>query len=79
MAVARAMKRYEDELYEEWLDSVSATLPGLLKKTVLTKPPSAPLALASSHSLQHLESRSGTRPHSRAEYSYLFPPGNSFA
>ncbi len=86
MAVARSMKRYEDELYEEWLETVASTLPGLLKRTVLTKPPSTPLAPSSSHSL-NLDSRTGSRagsragsrsagsrPASRMTYSYLFPP-----
>lgn len=70
------MKQYEDELYEDWLEGVSATLPGLLKKTVLTKPSAIPLTATSSHSLHNMDSRSGSRPHSRTDYSYIFPPGN---
>lgn len=74
LAVARSMKHYEDELYESWLDTVSATLPGLLKRTVLAKPPAHTAASSSSNSLHRLESWSGSRPGSRIDYSFLFPP-----
>lgn len=75
LTVARSMKRYEDEIYEDWLEAVASTLPGLLKKTVLAKPPATPIVLSSSHSLQRLDSRTGSRPTSKLDYSYLFPPG----
>ena len=39
LTVARSMKSYEDELYTGWLETVESTLPDLLKKTVLCKPP----------------------------------------
>ena len=73
--MARAMKHYEDELYEDWMDAVASTLPGLLKRTVLAKPPAATAASSSSHSLPHIDSRPGSRPASRTDYSYIFPPG----
>ena len=81
------MKRYEDDLYEDWLETVASVLPSLLKRTVLSKPPSSgygtSVAASSSHSLQHVESRTesrtgarsaSSRPASRLTYSYLFPP-----
>lgn len=68
------MKHYEDELYEEWLDAVSSTLPGLLKRTVLAKPPAIPITPSSSHSLHALDSRTGSRPPSKSDYSFMFPP-----
>ena len=68
------MKHYEDQLYESWLDTVAATLPGLLKKTVLTKPPSHAIGSSSSHSVSRPESHSASRPGSRIDYSFLFPP-----
>ena len=39
LTVARSMKSYEDELYQGWLETVESTLPELLKRTVLCKPP----------------------------------------
>ena len=80
LSVARSMKRYEDELYEDWMDTVASILPGLLKKTVLTKPPTPAATSSSSHSLEsRVGSRTGarsagSRPASRMTYSYLFPP-----
>ena len=71
LAVARSMKQYEQELYGEWLESVDATLPGLLKRTVLTKPPSIPFSL----SVQHTPMPGDSRSASRADYSHLLPPG----
>jgi len=65
------MKQYEQELYGEWLESVDATLPGLLKRTVLTKPPTTPFPL----SLQHTPIPGDSRCTSRADYSHLLPPG----
>lgn len=61
------MKQYEDSLYEEWLESVGAILPILLKKTVLVKPTAL--------SVHSMDSRSGSRMSSRADYSYLLPLG----
>ena len=75
LAVARSMKQYEDDLYENWYEVVGSILPGLLKKTVLIKPPSS--LVNSCHSLQHMESHStGSRPQSKMmDYSYLLPAG----
>lgn len=62
------MKQYEDDLYESWIETVSATLPSLLKKTVLTKPPPPQVIGVSTHSM-------GSRPTSRIDYSFMLPPG----
>lgn len=42
------MKSYEDDLYTGWFEMVEATLPDLLKKNVLCKPPCTVL-----HSVSH--------------------------
>ncbi len=36
--VARAIKEYEDGLYNQWVDNINTTLPSLLKKPLLIKP-----------------------------------------
>ncbi len=74
------MKLYEDQIYESWLEVVTTSLPGLLKRTVLTKPPTAlPIDSSLAQTLQRVESRAGSRPESRVDYSYLLPPGESNA
>ena len=73
LAVARSMKQYEDELYSEWMDSVESTLPVLLKRTVLAKPPPVPTPLPRSTAQTPVSWDS--RAPSRADYSHLLPPG----
>ena len=36
--VAKQMKAYEDQLYEQWKESVEHILPGLLRRNLLVKP-----------------------------------------
>ena len=36
--VAKQMKAYEDQLYEQWKEGVEQILPGLLRKNLLVKP-----------------------------------------
>ena len=38
MGVAKKMKAYEDELYEQWKVNVEMVLPNLLKRNLLIKP-----------------------------------------
>lgn len=38
MSVAKQMKVYEDELYEQWKNQVEGVLPALLKRNLLIKP-----------------------------------------
>ncbi len=63
--MARSIKSYEDELYTDWIESVEATLPDLLKKTVLSKPPPP----VSHSSIMTPASDSASRPVSRIEHS----------
>ena len=71
LIVARSMKSYEDDLYTEWIETVEATLPDLLKRTVLCKPP-PPL----SRSLAQTPASSyASRPVSRVDHSHIVPPG----
>ena len=77
LAVARSMKQYEDELYSEWKDGVENTLPVLLKRTVLAKPPPIPTPLPRSTAQTPISWDS--RATSRADYSHLLPPGEELA
>ena len=61
------MKKFEDDVYEEWLGSVGGTLPGLLKKTILARPS------VSVQSVDSLVIGSGTP--SRADNLNLSAPG----
>ena len=36
--VAKQMKAYEDQLYEQWREGVEHILPGLLRRNLLVKP-----------------------------------------
>ena len=36
--VAKQMKSYEDQLYEQWREGVEHILPGLLRRNLLVKP-----------------------------------------
>lgn len=73
------MKRYEDELYSQWLEKVEATLPHLLKRTVLTKPPSAPIVQPPVPTPVSGEtSRTGSRPTTVMDFSYIIPPGTLY-
>ena len=38
LCVAKQMKAYEDQLYEQWRENVEAVLPALLKRNLLIKP-----------------------------------------
>ena len=70
LVVARAMKAYEDGMYQEWLETVEGTLPGLLKRTVLTKPPPTPLLLTAATTPLPGDSRDA----SRLDFSHILPP-----
>ncbi|PIK48528.1 putative dynein heavy chain 10, axonemal isoform X3 [Apostichopus japonicus] len=43
LGVARQMKEYEDKKYDHWQEHVTAILPGLLKRNLLTKPDVIPI------------------------------------
>ena len=40
LSVAKQMRAYEDQLYEQWRQQVEAALPSLLKRNLLAKPAS---------------------------------------
>ena len=66
------MKQYEDELYAQWIAGIEETLPLLLKKSVLSKPPPTPLPAATAQTPMPGDSRSTSRA---ADYSHILPPG----
>ena len=70
------MKHYEDELYRQWLERVEATLPNLLKKTVLSKPPCTPTVRSSVQTpVSGDTSRTASRPATVMDFSHIIPPG----
>ena len=71
LAVARSMKAYEDDRYSEWLENVETSLPVLLKKTVLTKPPIHQPSMPRSRTPA---SNVDSRAVSRMDFSYILPP-----
>ena len=74
------MKQYEDELYSQWLERVEATLPNLLKRTVLCKPPSTPTVQSSVHTpVSGDSSRTASRAATVMDFSHIIPPGTHFS
>ena len=70
------MKQYEDDLYNHWLEKVEANLPNLLKRTVLSKPPSTPGVHSSVHTpISGDTSHAGSRPATVMDFSHIIPPG----
>ena len=73
LTVARSMKQYEDELYAQWIAKIEETLPLLLKKSILSKPPvPTPLPASTVQTPMPEDSRSTSRA---ADYSHILPPG----
>ena len=72
LTVARSMKQYEDDMYTGWKVKMEETLPLLLKKTVLSKPPPTPLPASTVQTPMPGDSRSTSQA---ANYSYILPPG----
>ena len=65
------MKDYEDGLYQEWVESVSTSLPTLLKRPLLAKP-ETPVSSTTPTSM----SRSSSKNVSKAEEKIPLPSCN---
>jgi dynein heavy chain len=71
LSVAREMKQFEDDVYTQWVAKMEETLPALLKRPILCKPPPTPAPASTAQTPLPGDSRSASRA---ADYSHILPP-----
>ena len=68
------MKQYEEDMHAKWVARTEETLPNLLKRSILSKPPPTPIPASLAQTPLPGDSRSASRA---ADYSHILPPGEA--